>query len=547
MNLSVPVLALRELAEKHPELDNYFSDFTRENSVVEVKTKNLSDLTKNDIFKWFETCNTEVDSIRKCKKSVDNYLRMISKGDTKIVKRLLDIPALVEGYVKKNLPNCLMYREEGGVYLPYLISDARHVSAREHQEAYAEITFLYMSAGKQCSSKIHLDTEDLRGGEGRTIGDILHDSGYLDEDKSLNEGYQNHKLKYNELINKVGSVYVASNKGYFSSSDRYSYGNGRLKPFREDQTNRVVLDFSGYYLENGQSDINSSMIVKITSYSGGEPIQLPIHTYGYAFHLEEHSWVRVHVENLTEYKFKGVALLDKLILSQGDKDMIHLLIEMSKMNLEDIVEGKSGGSFIMATGVAGTGKTLTAEVFSESVFKPLYRVQCSQLGIDLNSVEKNLTMVLKRAGRWGAILLIDEADVYVRSRGTDLQQNAIVGVFLRTLEYYSGILFMTSNLETEIDDAIMSRAVAHLTYKRPTESQRLQIWEVLSEQYKVSLSETQIVELSKKFNNCVGRDIKGLIRLAKMYSEGKKELLTLDTFDKIREFLPNAKKDKLKG
>ena len=73
--------------------------------------------------------------------------------------------------------------------------------------------------------------------------------------------------------------------------------------------------------------------------------------------------------------------------------------------------------------------------FREASKKALYVVQCSQLGISAEQLEEKLSGVLERASRWGIILLIDEADVYIHERGNDLEQNAIVGVFLRLLEY----------------------------------------------------------------------------------------------------------------
>lgn len=45
---------------------------------------------------------------------------------------------------------------------------------------------------------------------------------------------------------------------------------------------------------------------------------------------------------------------------------------------------------------------------------------------------------------WGAIMLIDEADVYFERRGNNqLQRNSLVSAFLRSMEYYRGILFLT--------------------------------------------------------------------------------------------------------
>jgi hypothetical protein len=58
---------------------------------------------------------------------------------------------------------------------------------------------------------------------------------------------------------------------------------------------------------------------------------------------------------------------------------------------------------------------------------------------------KILTSIFKIASRWKAILLLDEADVFLTQRGDNPQLNALVSVFLRELEQYDGILFLTTN------------------------------------------------------------------------------------------------------
>ena len=108
------------------------------------------------------------------------------------------------------------------------------------------------------------------------------------------------------------------------------------------------------------------------------------------------------------------------------------------------------------------GKTLSAQVFSEQNKRPLYEIQCAQLGIQPNEVEKNLREALLRARRWNAVLLINE----------DIVQNAIVGVFLRLLESLDGVCFLTTNKGTIIDDAIYSRAIVHLKYDYPDKDGR---------------------------------------------------------------------------
>lgn len=128
-------------------------------------------------------------------------------------------------------------------------------------------------------------------------------------------------------------------------------------------------------------------------------------------------------------------------------------------------------------------------------------------------------------------------------RGNDINQNAIVGTFLRTLEYYTGILFMTSNMETAIDDAIMSRATAHLIYEAPSKEDQVKIWNVLINQFEVKeLTNKDVIKIVDKYPNLVGRDIKALLKLAVMYSKGKNEKIAITTIDKIHGFIPNVSK-----
>ena len=163
-----------------------------------------------------------------------------------------------------------------------------------------------------------------------------------------------------------------------------------------------------------------------------------------------------------------------------------------------------------------THNTLTAEVYAESEGRALYSIQCSQLGIDPDEVEKNLLLAFTRARRWGAVMLLDEADVYVRSRGSDLNQNAIVGVFLRVLEYQTATLFLTTNRPEDVDDAILSRCIARIGYSVPSAEDRAAIWETLSNVSKIKLAEDAIPVLVKEQPTTSGRDIKQLLKLAKV-------------------------------
>ena len=62
------------------------------------------------------------------------------------------------------------------------------------------------------------------------------------------------------------------------------------------------------------------------------------------------------------------------------------------------------------------------------------------------------------AEQWKAILLLDEADIFLERRATrDIQRNGIVSIFLRRMEYFRGLVFLTTNRVGHIDDAFISR------------------------------------------------------------------------------------------
>ncbi|KAG8532277.1 uncharacterized protein KY384_003918 [Bacidia gigantensis] len=85
-------------------------------------------------------------------------------------------------------------------------------------------------------------------------------------------------------------------------------------------------------------------------------------------------------------------------------------------------------------------------------------MSAGDLGLEASDVETNLSNVLEMATKWNAVLLLDEADVFLEQRSAhDLERNKLVSIFLRILEYYEGILFLTTNRVDNIDAAFQSR------------------------------------------------------------------------------------------
>jgi len=168
-----------------------------------------------------------------------------------------------------------------------------------------------------------------------------------------------------------------------------------------------------------------------------------------------------------------------LVIDSDTKELVQALItnQISREQGTDIIDSKGNGLIILLHGGPGTGKTFTAESVAEMAEKPLFRVTCGDIGTKPEEVEKYLESVLHLSKNWGCVVLLDEADVFLEQRTlNDLERNALVSVFLRVLEYYEGILILTSNRVGTFDEAFKSRIQLSLHYENLTNGQRSRIW-----------------------------------------------------------------------
>ncbi|KAI1752566.1 hypothetical protein F4782DRAFT_124306 [Xylaria castorea] len=132
---------------------------------------------------------------------------------------------------------------------------------------------------------------------------------------------------------------------------------------------------------------------------------------------------------------------------------------------QDLIQNKGRGLVVLLHGVPGVGKTATAEAVAMEYKKPLFVITCGDLGLSPQEVEWSLSNVFRLAHLWDCVLLLDEADVFLSQRSKlDMKRNALVSVFLRVLEYYNGLLFLTTNRVGTIDEAFKSRIHMSLYY-----------------------------------------------------------------------------------
>ncbi|OMP88103.1 ATP-dependent zinc metalloprotease FtsH [Diplodia seriata] len=171
---------------------------------------------------------------------------------------------------------------------------------------------------------------------------------------------------------------------------------------------------------------------------------------------------------------------DSLVAPPEQKDLILAFAQTqakSKNCFDDVISGKGRGIIMLLSGPPGVGKTLTAESVAEVMKVPLFVMSAGDLGTKPSEVETSLSNILEMNTKWNAILLLDEADVFLEARSAhDLERNKLVSIFLRLLEYYEGILFLTTNRVENIDAAFESRIHLSLQYEDLDFASRRHVW-----------------------------------------------------------------------
>ncbi|OJD33136.1 p-loop containing nucleoside triphosphate hydrolase [Diplodia corticola] len=255
------------------------------------------------------------------------------------------------------------------------------------------------------------------------------------------------------------------------------------------------------------------------------------------FTLATRQWVWLDVENMEKYprtESDRDGPIKELQISPEDLRMIKAFTpkldsrqrssggEQAPVSFDPIA-GKGEGRIMLLYGKPGTGKTFTVECLAEDTGRPLLRLSCKELGINPVTLEDRLWKWFRMAEEWQGILLIDEADVYLHQRGLSdsLKSETIVTVFLRALEYYRGILFLTANKMSKFDDAILNRIspLVHMPGLEPLQRRQL------IEKYKDKIGKDgrydvrdgarekfeQIADSRSNFN---GREIKTIFHMA---------------------------------
>ncbi len=234
------------------------------------------------------------------------------------------------------------------------------------------------------------------------------------------------------------------------------------------------------------------------------------------FSLKHKAYIYVDIESIKEHVYHRDGK-DKIVLPKKMFTALDSIFNAKRENIfGDLFHGRHGGIVVLANGPSGVGKTLTAEVFAEYQERPLYSIEMSEIGTSVESVEANLQKIFARAKKWNAVLLFDEADIFLSEReASDLERSAIVGIFLRLLDYYEGTFFLTTNRGEGIDKAFKSRVTLYLNYPELSVETRRTIWQNMLKASGANVSEdTSWNEVASKPLN--GRQIRNQVRLLKL-------------------------------
>jgi hypothetical protein len=201
------------------------------------------------------------------------------------------------------------------------------------------------------------------------------------------------------------------------------------------------------------------------------------------YSLRSKVWLRFYVDDCRPIEWNDEAF-DHLVYPQEQKDLVLTFVQNHKKTRDvsgeavDVIKGKGQGLVFLLSGPPGTGKTLTAEAVADRSRRPLLYLQAEDLGINAAVLGANLKKFMEMATEWNAVILLDEADVFLGERNpVDIARNELVSIFLREIEYYRGILFLTTNLFDTIDTAFRSRVNIHLVFRSLAPENRKVLWQ----------------------------------------------------------------------
>ncbi|CAK48372.1 AAA family ATPase [Aspergillus niger] len=364
---------------------------------------------------------------------------------------------------------------------------------------------------------------------------------YHDEESAVRERLIARGRKFVALLEQPACRdYTAAN-----GIREYERANGDSVPEKFNALGRVMVDPAGYYLHNTSSDLNRPHVLSegfLDTVGLSDDQYLICASFINGFSFAQKAWCQISVSALSDVEWNHNAF-KRLVMAENRRELIHGLVKAHRQDdavFDDVVANKGKGLIALLTGSPGVGKTLTAEAVAEVTQRPLYVVATGELGIDPDVVDNRLGMILEITRRWGCVLLIDEADVFLSARGKDLARDALVSVFLRRLEYFRGVAILTTNRKHDIDPAFRSRIHFTMHYPDLDTDSRMEVWKnfltnVAKSSELAGFTSDDFVALSRHSLN--GRQIKNIVSCAVSLAREMQKNVTVKDIESLIEVM----------
>ena len=162
------------------------------------------------------------------------------------------------------------------------------------------------------------------------------------------------------------------------------------------------------------------------------------------------------------------------VVTQYDLSLVHT---ESRFELPRIIEAlrRKGYGTLCFHGPPGTGKTALAEHIAQQLQRPLMVRQASDLVSKyVGETETNMARMFDEAQTEQSVLLLDEADSFLRSRRMAERNYEVseVNEMLQGMERFSGVFICTTNLFDDLDEAALRRFTFKIRFMPLTAAQR---------------------------------------------------------------------------
>lgn len=163
------------------------------------------------------------------------------------------------------------------------------------------------------------------------------------------------------------------------------------------------------------------------------------------------------------------------LVTDYNLDFLHIDSRYPVPKIVNAIARSAKGSLCLY-GPPGTGKTQLAHHLAKTLEKPLVAKKGSDLlGKYVGESEKNIRIMFEDATSENAVLLLDEADTFLRNRQNAryFWEASLVNELLQQMEAFDGVFICATNSFDQLDPAALRRFSFKLEFRYLTLDQRI--------------------------------------------------------------------------